>query len=137
MTVNIAAQWKKDTRDLNGLTEIEEELIGQPLQRHLAVVELEVVRITRDIADGGAETPTVNILHIEPVDGEQAEAVRLMLDGLYQARSGKRQEAVPRTLTELSGQQTLPLDGADADGGEPVSERTHDEWLPDTVGAKQ
>lgn len=138
MSVSIAAQWTKETRDLNGLNSIEQALIGQPLTRRLAVIELETLRTTKDFKNGGTETPTILILHVEPVDGDDAETVRGMLDRLYTDRTGKTEEPVARTL--LDGQGSLFSDDAGDEqqdtAGEPVSERPRDEWLDDATAEK-
>jgi len=120
VTVNIAAQWKRDNRELNGLSAIEDELLGKPHEPHYAVVKIETKRITRDLADGDVEVPTVNIVHIEPVDGDAADVVKTMLADLYSARTGKP-EPQP-TLFDGSGH-----------GEGPVSERKPDEWLDDAT----
>ncbi|HET8643238.1 MAG TPA: hypothetical protein VFM37_14975 [Pseudonocardiaceae bacterium] len=116
MTVKIAAKWKKDERGYNGLESILHGLVDDGLNRRYAVVLLETVRVTREIADGDVEIPTVRIVHIEPLDGEVAAVAKRLLDEAYRARAGN------------APQDQLPLGDQ---GGEPVSERQPDEWLDD------
>lgn len=128
MAVGIAAQWTKDNRELNGLNDIEEQLIENPHDRHFAVVEIGVKRVVRDVADGDTERPTVQIFQIEPLDGDAAKTAKELMTGAYKARTGK---------TAPPPQDALPFDEA-AEGqgdGEPVSERSKDEWL-DGKGGK-
>lgn len=89
MSVNIKATFKKDTRPLNGLEAIEELLVDKPLDRHVIVAVVETVRITDDVADGGTKTPTVRLVHIEPMTSEADEkAARKLLDRAHKARGG-------------------------------------------------
>ena len=62
MSVNISATFKADDRALNGLEAIEKDLIESPLDRHVVVGVVETVRITKDVADGMTETPTVRLI---------------------------------------------------------------------------
>lgn len=129
MGVNIAAHYTKETREFNGLNDIVDELLDNPTVKRLAVVEYEVTRITRNIADGNTETPTINLIRVEPLDGTSAEDAQRLLDGAYTARTGKER---PATLFDhLRGGDIAEGDSNadDADGDGPVSERTHDAWL--------
>jgi len=125
VTVNIAAQWKRDNRELNGLSAIEDDLLGKPHEPRYAVVKIETKRITRDLADGDVEVPTVNIVHIEPVDEADEETVKKLLTDRYSARTGKPEP-----------QPTLFDSAADSAADGPVSEREPDEWLDDATSAK-
>lgn len=89
MTVNVAATFKKDERINNGLERIARDLVKDPLNRHLVVGIIECTRITRDIADGGVETPTVRFALIEVLEGEPAEQARQLLDAAHNARTGR------------------------------------------------
>ncbi|MEV7264678.1 hypothetical protein AB0N38_14110 [Micromonospora aurantiaca] len=89
MTVNMSATFKKDERINNGLERIARALVKDPLTRHVVVGVIECTRITRDIADGGVETPTVRFALIEVLDGDDAEQARQLLDAAHNARTGK------------------------------------------------
>lgn len=89
MTVNVAATFKKDERINNGLERIARDLVKEPLNRHLVVGIIECTRITRDIADGGVETPTVRFALIEVLEGEPAEQARQLLDAAHNSRTGR------------------------------------------------
>lgn len=114
MSVNISATFSKEAREYCGLDAITADLIEFPHDRVYVVGVVEVLRITKDIADGGVETPTVRFVQIEAVDDGDVPAVRKLLDGRYQDRTGK-DHAAP---------DTLPI----GDEG-PVAERPRDEWL--------
>lgn len=87
MTVNIQAQFKKDSRVYNGLDAIAETLIDKPTLRHIVVGVVETTRITTDVADGGTETPTVNFVQIEALDGDDAATARGILERRYAQRT--------------------------------------------------
>ena len=89
MSVNIQATFKKDDRHLNGLEAIQQNLIDAPLDRHVIVAVVECVRVTKDVTDGGTETPTVRLVHIEPMMSNVDEkAARKLLDKAQKARGG-------------------------------------------------
>lgn len=116
MTVRISGTFKKDVREYNGLEHIIKQLIDSPLDRHVCVLKVETKKIVRDIADGGTEEPTVQVVHIEPLEGDDAEAAAKLLDAAYRKRTN-RAEAPP---------DTIPF------GDAPTSERPADEWLDET-----
>ena len=89
MTVNISAAFKNDERVFNGLETITKDLIENPLERHVIVAWVECVRITKDVADGMTETPTVKLTHVEVMlsDAEEKDA-RALLEKAYKARTG-------------------------------------------------
>lgn len=91
MTVKVKGQWKKDTREYNGLdTDTNRKgLIEHPLQRRYAVVLLETSKVEILTQEGGTQVPTINIAHIELVEGDDAEVVASILDGAYQTRTGR------------------------------------------------
>ena len=120
MSVNISGTFKQDQREYNGLEAIEDTLIKDPLTHRYAVIRFTTLRITEEVADGGVRTPTVRLLHIEPVDGDNEELVKDLLAGRFQARTGS------------APQETLPIEH-DADDG-PVSERKPDKWLQEGTG---
>lgn len=88
MTVNVAATFKKDERINNGLEAIVRQLVKEPLERHVVVGVIEVTRITRDIADGGVETPTVRLVSVEALEGDMADAARQLLEKRHSERTG-------------------------------------------------
>ncbi|HZN77978.1 MAG TPA: hypothetical protein VFC00_40725 [Micromonosporaceae bacterium] len=118
MSVSISGTFKQDQREYNGLEAIEEDLIKDPLTHRYGVIRYTTLRITEEVADGGVRTPTVRLLHIEPVDGDNEELVKGILLGVFQAR------------TWSTPQDPLPLD----DDG-PVSERKSDKWLDPKAAA--
>lgn len=103
---------KADSRPYNGLESIAEQLLDKPHEQHIIVAVVETSKITEDIEGETGPTPTVKIVHVEPLDGDAAATARQLLDAAYKARTG-REESAP---------EQLPLDG-------PVSERQRDEWL--------
>lgn len=113
MAVKMAAQLTRAQREFNGLDRIEQELIDQPRGTRYAVVAYTVKRVSDEI-DEGVEIPTVQIGHIEPVDGVQAERVRDILAERYQDRTGKSLEGDP-TLFDVvdDGERQVPEAGAD------------------------
>lgn len=89
MSVNIQATFKSDDRALNGLEAIEKDLVESPLDRHVIVGVVETVRITKDVADGMTETPTVRLVHIEPMlSNVDEKAARKLLEKALKARNG-------------------------------------------------
>ncbi|MFI2663699.1 hypothetical protein [Micromonospora carbonacea] len=118
MTVKISAQLTRAQREFNGLDYITEALVGQPRGTRYAVVAYEVKRVTDEI-DEGVEIPTIQITHIEPVDGVQESRVRDIIAERYQDRTGKSLDGDP-TLFDVA-----PGDG----GGEQVPEASGDELL--------
>lgn len=125
--VRIAAQFTKDERDRNGLIPAAVTIAAN---RHdwsaYAVVRLECVRVTDEVAEGGVEIPTVGIKHIELLtEADDSATAEKLLTQAYEARTGK---------SPIPG-----IDGAadqaagDTEGWEsgPVAERTPDVWLDD------
>lgn len=84
--VRIAAQFVGEERSMNGLNGIVEELLEDPREEHYIVAKVKVRRITEDIEDGGIRTPTVNLVHIEPLDGKDGETAHRLLQKAYLAR---------------------------------------------------
>jgi hypothetical protein len=89
MTVNISAQFTKKTRDRNGLEAIEKAILADPETRHIVVAVVEPKFSKRDFADG-SETPTVRVVAIEALAGEQAVEARKMLEDAYVVRTGRQ-----------------------------------------------
>jgi hypothetical protein len=103
MSVNISAVFTRETRDYNGLAEIEAELLADPDARRLVVAEVDV-KFIKQMVDEGVRIPTVRILHVEPLKGNAASTAKSLLDAAYQQRTGR---------------ETLPFgdDDSDADDG--------------------
>lgn len=93
MAVNMSSSFKKDDREYNGLEAIAETLTGDPLTRHVVVGIIETIRITRNVADGGTETPTVRFVHIEALSGGDEDQARAMLARSFKERTGRTDEA--------------------------------------------
>jgi len=115
VAVNVSAKFKRDDQILNGLTAIEEALVGDPLRRHYIIAEIGPKFGKIDYEEGGVTTPTVKLYRVEPVDGDAAETAKTLLLEAYAKRTGNR--------AELQGE--LPLDGADDQG----SVKEPDRWL--------
>lgn len=111
MAVNVSATFKKDEREYNGLEGIREELIVEPLERRTIVATIEVTAITTNVRDGGTQTPTVRLVSVEPLSGDDALTARKLLEAAYHERTG--QSAPPPSLFD----EGTP--GNDAGGGEP------------------
>ncbi|MFI1195495.1 hypothetical protein ACH4T9_19870 [Micromonospora sp. NPDC020750] len=122
MTVKISAQLTRAQREFNGLDYITDVLVGQPRGTRYAVVAYEVKRVTDEIGEG-VEIPTIQITHVEPVDGVQADRVREILAERYQDRTGKSLEGDP-TLFDVA-----PGDGGPGGDEEQVPEASADELM--------
>jgi hypothetical protein len=116
VAVNVSAKFKRDDQILNGLTAIEEALVGDPLRRHYIIAEIGPKFGKIDYEEGGVTTPTVKLYRVEPVEGDAAETAKTLLLEAYAKRTGNR--------AELQGE--LPLDGADGGLG---SVKRPDAWL--------
>lgn len=82
----MAGKLPKD-RDQNGLEELYTDLVRDPRRSRVAIVVLDTAKITKDIAN--YETvPTVRIVAIEPVDGDDAGTLRAMLQRAHGERTG-------------------------------------------------
>lgn len=92
MTVKVRGQWKKDTREYNGL-DVEptrKSLIEEPLTRRYGVVLLETAKVETLVQEGGVQVPTVNIVAIEIADGDDAVTLKALLDKLFADRTGRK-----------------------------------------------
>jgi hypothetical protein len=96
MAVNVSATFKKDEREYNGLEGIRDDLIGKPLERRTIVATIEVTAITTNVRDGGVQTPTVRLVSVEALSGDDALTARKLLDAAYHERTG--QTAPPPSL---------------------------------------
>jgi hypothetical protein len=122
MAVNVSATFKKDERDQNGLESIRPELIQSPLERHVIVATIEVTQILTDVRDGGVQTPSVRLVNVEPLTGDDALTARKLLDAAYHERTG--QTAPPPTLFDpddhLAEDAARVADEADSARGNPA-----------------
>jgi hypothetical protein len=91
----------------NGMTSLQSKLLANPKDQILAVVWLDVLKVTRDI-DTDDEVPTLRVLKIEPL-GE--------VDDVSQAI----QEEVMRKAEARLGHTPLPFDQHDPDGVQVLS----------------
>jgi hypothetical protein len=129
-TVKLAAKLADDKQDRNGLEAIADDILADHTGRWIVAAIIEPVRITEEIAKGGVKTPTVRVVHIEPMLGDNTEAVRALINGAYESRTGR----TPLPLDELA---TAAGDGKDAellDDG--PSSPAPDEWLDNGKGGK-
>lgn len=128
MTVKISAQLGRAQREFNGLDRIVDELIAQRHGTRYAVVAYEVKRVTDEV-DEGVNIPTVQVSHIEPVTGGDADRVREILADRYHDRTGKTLDGDP-TLFDV-----VPGDGQ-GDGERQVPEASADEILAERAERK-
>lgn len=64
--------------EVNGLSEIRQQLLEYPEGQHVAIVVLDCVSIKHDVVEGDLiPTPTIRILRIEP-ETDPDEAARLL-----------------------------------------------------------
>ena len=88
MTVKIRAQYTKDTRIMNGLESIANEMMADPLARITAVVVIECAYTKVDHLNGGQRTLQANLASIEPVFDSDATEARNLLERAYKKRTG-------------------------------------------------
>jgi hypothetical protein len=95
MTVKVKGQWKKDTREYNGLDveDVRKELMAHPLQRRYALCLLELSKVEELVQEGGTKVPTISIVHIELTDGDDAAVTQEMLENRFNVRTGRRPQA--------------------------------------------
>lgn len=86
MSVRMWATLPKD-HEANGLTAIEKALIADPAETHIVVAILNRKRLK--IEDDDNETiPTARIVHIEPLEGDDASTATVLLMRALKARTG-------------------------------------------------
>ncbi len=156
MTVKLAAKLADDKKDLNGLTAILDDILANHTGRWVVAAIVEPVRITDEVAKGGLKIPTVGVVHIEAMLGDNTAVVRELIEKTYQARTGRtplpfdadsHRAAEEADERRVAGDPTDPFyagpikdgdDGphllADPDADGPVAERPRDEWLDDGSG---
>lgn len=76
--VNISGTFKKDNRPDNGLESISLRLVKDELKRHVVVGIVELHKVVKE--PGEAPIPTVHFVAIEPLDDDQADTARLLLN---------------------------------------------------------
>lgn len=91
MTVKVKSSFKKDQKEFNGLDHpaVVKALVESPLDRVYAVVLLETSKIEQNVEDGGTKVPTIRIVAVEPVDGEDAIQAKTILDRRFKRRTGR------------------------------------------------
>jgi hypothetical protein len=108
-TIKMAGRLPKD-HDQNGLEDLYTDLVREPRKARVAVVLIDTAKITKDIANYDT-VPTVRILAIEAVAGDDAGKLRAMLQRAHAERTGNLElpaewEAVLTGLSSAS--PTLP-----------------------------
>lgn len=135
MAVNVQATFKKDEREYNGLEGAREDFIETPLERRTIVATVEVTHIDINVRDGGTQTPTVRLVNVEVLGGEDALTARKLLDAAYHERTG--QTAPPPSLFD----DGVPgNDAHDVTNDQPWDEREGDDAPAedgDTEGPKR
>jgi hypothetical protein len=151
VTVKLAAKLADDKKDLNGLTAILDDILANHTGRWVVAAIVEPVRITDEVAKGGLKIPTVGVVHIEAMLGDNTAVVRELIEKTYQARTGRTplpfdehddQAAEHSDARRVAGEAADPFYGgpikdgdtgpdllADPDSDGPVAERPRDEWL--------
>jgi len=109
MSVDIKATFSKKERPRNGLESIVKDLVTEPLTPRLVIGIVQCPTTKINNREGGARTPVVEFVFIEPMITQAEEAAaRRLFDQAFKARTGKAPEP-------LSVQDPLPLDGDDED----------------------
>lgn len=108
--VHISGTFKKDERSENGLEAIAEELVKDELSQRL-IVGIVVPHAFKKIA-GEAMTPTVRIIAVEVVDGNDAGTVRDLINS-YRAK--RHQTAVQDSLPFVGDYPAETDDSEDPD----------------------
>jgi hypothetical protein len=85
-TIKMAGKLPKDYEQ-NGLEPLYSDLIRDPHRSRVAVVVFDTAKVTKDIVN--YETvPTIRIVAIEAVDGDDAGKLRAMLQRAHAERTG-------------------------------------------------
>jgi hypothetical protein len=150
VTVKLAAKLADDKKDLNGLTAILDDILANHTGRWVVAAIVEPVRITDEVAKGGLKIPTVGVVHIEAMLGDNTAVVRELIEKTYQARTGRTPlpfdehenvAAEERDTDRVKAEGKDPIYGGPLPAGEvdlladpeqpdgPVAERPRDEWL--------
>lgn len=102
--VKLAARLPGSDPEINGIDAIVGDLIANPETTRCAVIWYDVHRITRNV-EYGVETPTIQVLRIEPL-GDARNVPEVIAD-----------EVLSRVQDRL-GHDPLPFDSVDPDGVE-------------------
>lgn len=86
VAVRLSAALPK-TNDTNGLRNIAKALLDEPRERRYAVIAYDVARLIDDL-DAGTDTAVVRIQRVEPLNGDDADTARKLLEEAAQTRSG-------------------------------------------------
>lgn len=86
-TIKMAGKLPKDW-DQNGLEHLYPDLVHNPRQQRVAIVVFDTAKITKDIANYDT-TPTVRIVAIEAVSGDDVGTLRAMLQRIHAERTGR------------------------------------------------
>lgn len=92
--------------EINGLDSIADDLVAQPQRIRVALVWLDVPRIT-DNTETGARVPTVRVRRIEPLGTveEIPDEIRKLAAQIHEERTGR--VPLPFDDVELSRDETL------------------------------
>lgn len=107
-TVNVSAAFAKDERHYNGLEAIAPDLIKDhaPLTRHVIIAVVERCALKIDDRKGGEMTPTIRLVTVEVMGGDDAELARAMLNRVYRERTGATEDP-QMTLFEAGAGVTI------------------------------
>jgi hypothetical protein len=100
VAVNIAAKFRKDDRPKDGLNSIQADIVAHPTETRYAIVELRPAYAREDWEDGDAKTPTVRIVHIEPLTGKDADTAHALLQKAFVERQKSEAAATQRSALE-------------------------------------
>jgi hypothetical protein len=110
VTVKIAGTFSRETRDDNGLEEVKEQLINQPLERVLVAGLVETKTVTTDVANGSVAVPTIRFVALEAVlDPSDVATVREALDRARARRTGQRVDLTLMDALAEADSQDLPM----------------------------
>jgi hypothetical protein len=93
MTVKVKGTWKKDEREYNGLDDetLRKGFEQHPLERHYVVALVQPHKTEIMHSDGGVHVPTVAIVQVEAVTGDDATVVKALLEARFAERTGRHQ----------------------------------------------
>jgi hypothetical protein len=91
-TVDVSASFSKEEKHYNGLDAIVKDLIERPLDRHVIVAVIERSSLRIDDRKGGEMTPTIRLVNVEVMEGDEAEVARTMLNARFRARTGAQED---------------------------------------------
>jgi hypothetical protein len=121
VTIKIAAQFTKETRELNGLNAIEKDMLDNPHDEWYIVARVVNAHSGINHLDGDSKDARAHLAHIEPLWGDDETAAKELLSKAYKARTVSSVPKADATLFDDAA-------GGDAED-EPVSERTPDAWI--------